>query len=191
MTKGVGGNVKNLVIAKRYAKALFNLAVEGGWIGQYGREIQDFVHLLNENPQLADAVQNPLYPQATRKGVYDAVADKVGVSPIVRSFMNLLIEKKRVQHLGEIVEYYQKLVDENANIARAQLRAASPLDEEAVQAIAETLEKMTGKKVVVEFQEDPALIGGVVAQIGDLVLDGSVRRQLLNFKESLKRGALV
>jgi len=183
--------VKNLVIAKRYAKALFNLALEGGWIGQYGREVQDFARLLKENPQLADAVQNPLYPQATRKAVYEAVADKVGVSPIVRSFMNLLIEKNRVQNLGEIVEYYQKLVDENANIARAQLRAASPLDEQAVQAIVETLEKMTGKKVVVEFQEDPELIGGVVAQIGDLVLDGSVRRQLLNFKESLKRGALV
>ncbi len=183
--------MKNQIIAKRYAKALFNLAVEGGWIGQYGREVEAFAQLLGQNPDLADAVQNPLYPEATRKAVYAAVADKVGVSPIVRSFVNLLIEKKRVQHLAEIVEYYQKLVDENANIARAQLRAASELDEEAVQAIVQTLEKMTGKKIVIEFQQDPSLIGGVVAQIGDLVLDGSVRRQLLNFKESLKRGALV
>ncbi len=183
--------MKNLVIAKRYAKALFSLAVEGGWIGQYGRELGDFYRLLNQNPQLADAVQNPLYPESTRKAVYGAVADKIGVSPIVRSFTNLLIEKKRVSHLGEMVKCYQKLVDENANIARAQLKTASPLDEEAVRAIVGTLEKVTGKKIVVEVQQDPALIGGVVAQIGDLVLDGSVRRQLLNFKESLKRGAVV
>lgn len=183
--------MKNLVIAKRYAKALFNLAAEGGWIGQYGRELQDFADLLSANADLAAAIQNPLYPEASRKAVYAALADKLSVSLIVRSFMNLLIEKKRVQHLGEIVEYYQKLVDENANVARAQLTSASELDEQAVQEIAQTLEKMTGKKVVVEVKQDPELIGGVVAQIGDLVLDGSVRRQLLNFKESLKRGALV
>jgi len=59
-----------------------------------------------------------------------------------------------------------------------------------LQEIAQTLEKMTGKKVVIEFQKDPTLIGGLVAQMGDLVLDGSVRRQLLGFKESLKRGAI-
>ena len=191
MTESVGGKVKNLVIAKRYAKALFNLAVEGGWIGQYGRELDDFQKILDQNPQLADAVQNPLYPEATRKAIYGTVADKVGVSPIVRSFVNLLIEKKRVSHLGEIVECYRRLVDEKANIARAQIKTASPLDEEAVQSIVSTLEKMTGKKIVADVQQDPALIGGVVAQIGDLVLDGSVRRQLLNFKESLKRGAVV
>jgi F-type H+-transporting ATPase subunit delta len=165
--------------------------VEGGWIGQYGRELDDFQKILDQNPQLADAVQNPLYPEATRKAIYGTVADKVGVSPIVRSFVNLLIEKKRVSHLGEIVECYRRLVDEKANIARAQIKTASPLDEEAVQSIVSTLEKMTGKKIVADVQQDPALIGGVVAQIGDLVLDGSVRRQLLNFKESLKRGAVV
>jgi F-type H+-transporting ATPase subunit delta len=68
--------------------------------------------------------------------------------------------------------------------------APKKLDAKVVEEIAQTLGKMTGKKIVIEFKEDPALIGGVVAQIGDLVLDGSVRRQLLGFKETLKRGAI-
>jgi len=182
--------VRNLVIAKRYAKALFNLAEQDKAIEQYGQELDDFVRLLGEHPNLADAIRNPLYPEATRKSLFATMADKAGMTPIIRSFVNLLVEKKRVQHVAEIADYYHKLIDEHANVARAQLRAATALSEAAVGEIAQSLEKMTGKKVVIEFKEDPSLIGGVVAQIGDLVLDGSVRRQLLNFKETLKRGAL-
>jgi len=182
--------VKNQVIAKRYAKALFGLAVEGGWVEQYGRELEEFQGLLKDIPELADAIQNPLYPEAARNSVFRAVAVRSDLSAVIKSFLSLLVEKQRVQNLDEIVEYYGKLIDDHANVARARVRAAGALDESAIREIAETLEKMTGKKIVVEFQEDPSLIGGVVAQIGDMVLDGSVRRQLLNFKESLKRGAL-
>jgi len=182
--------VRNLIIAKRYAKALFNLAEQDKAIEQYGQELDQFAQLLRELPKLADAIENPLFPAATKKTLFATVADKAGMNPIVRSFINLLVEKKRVQHIAEIADYYRKLIDEHANVARAQLRAATPLSEKVVGEIAKSLEKMIGKRVVVEFKEDPSLIGGVVAQIGDLVLDGSVRRQLLNFKETLKRGAL-
>jgi F-type H+-transporting ATPase subunit delta len=182
--------VRNLVIAKRYAKALFNLAQQTKGVEQYGNELDEFVKLLRGLPELADGIQNPLYPEAARKALFRSVADKAEMAPVIRNFVDLLIGKKRVQYLGEIAEYYHKLMDENANVARAQLKAATQLDDKVIQDIAQTLEKMTGKKIVVEFQKDPELIGGVVAQIGDLVLDGSVRRQLLGFKETLKRGAL-
>ncbi len=182
--------MRNLVIAKRYAKALFNLALEEKRVEQYGQELGEFVQLLRDLPDLADAVQNPLYPEATRMSVFATVADKTGMAPIMRSFVGLLIQKKRLQHLAEIENYYRKLIDEHANVARARVKAATPLDDQVIQEIAASLEKMTGKKIAVEFEQDPGLIGGVVAQIGDLVLDGSVRRQLLNIKETLKRGEL-
>lgn len=182
--------MRNLVIAKRYAKALFSLAAKDKAVEQYGQELDQFVQLLRELPNLADAIENPLYPEATRKSLIKTVADKAGMAPIMRSFVNLLVEKRRVQHVAEIADYYHQLIDEHAKVARAQLRAATALSEGVIGDIAKSLEKMTGKKVVVEFKEDPSLIGGVVAQIGDLVLDGSVRRQLLNFKETMKRGAL-
>ena len=182
--------MKNLIIAKRYAKALFNLAQEDGKIEQYGQELDGFVRLSGKLPDLANAIENPLYTEAARKAVFHSVADRIGLSQILKSFINLLIEKRRVQNAAEIAEYYHKLIDEHANIARAKIMAAAPQKEGVVQDIAKTLEKMTGKKVVVEFQQDSSLIGGIVAQIGDLVLDGSVRRQLLHFKETMKRGAL-
>lgn len=182
--------MRNLVIAKRYAKALFNLALEEGQVEQYGQELDEFVRLFEELPDLADAIQNPLYPEAVRKSVFVTVAEKVQMKPIMLSFVRLLVEKNRVQNLGEIKEYYHKLIDEHSNIARALIKAATPLDDQSLQDIAASLERMTGKKIAVEFEQDPELIGGVLAQIGDLVLDGSVRRQLSNIKESLKRGEL-
>lgn len=182
--------MKNLIIAKRYSKALFNLAEEGRMIEQYGEELDNFVRFLGKLPELADALRNPLYPEATRKAIFSAVAEQLALAPIMRSFINLLIEKKRVEHLEEIAQYYHRLIDEYSNVARAQVKAAIDLDEKVIQEIAKTLEKMTGKKIVVEFHKDPSLIGGVLAQIGDFVLDGSVKRQLINFKETLKRGAL-
>lgn len=182
--------MKNLVIAKRYAKALFNLALQAKQVDQYGQELDEFARLLRDLPDLADAIQNPLYPEAIRKSTFKKVAEKLAIAPIMTSFIDLLIEKRRMQHLEEIGEYYHKLIDEHANIARARLKAAIQLDDSVIQDIARSLEKVVGKKVVVEFQHDPSLIGGVQAQIGDLVLDGSVRRQLLSFKEFMKRGAL-
>ena len=182
--------MRNLVIAKRYAKALFNLALQAGGVEQYGQELDQFVKLLGELPELADGIQNPLYPEATRKSLFRTVADKAGMPPIIKSFVDLLIEKKRLQYLPDIADYYHRLMDEHANVARAELKAATQLDDKVIGEIAKTLEKVTGKKIVVEFSKDPSLIGGVVAQIGDLVLDGSVRRQLDGFKETLKRGAL-
>jgi len=182
--------VKNLVIAKRYAKALFSLGVKEKLVDQYGQELDAFVQLMAQLPDLGDALRNPMYPETARKSLFASVADKAGLTPLIRSYLNLLIEKRRLANLGEITEYYHRLIDEHQNIARAQVMAATKLDEKAVADIAKSLEKLTGKKVVVEFQVAPELIGGVVAQIGDLVLDGSVRRQLLNFKETMKRGAL-
>ena len=182
--------MKNLIIAKRYSKALFNLAEEGKAIEQYGQELHGFDEVLKRFPDLENALRNPLYPEATQKKLFEAVAGQMELSPIMKSFLNLLIEKKRIQYLPDIGDYYDRLIDEHSNIARAKVKAAVKLNDSELGEIAASLEKKIGKKIVVEFQQDPSLLGGVFAQIGDFVLDGSVKRQLLNFKESLKRGAV-
>lgn len=183
--------MKNLVIAKRYAKALFNLAREEAKIDQYGNELAGLVRMFAEIGDLANAIQSPLYPEAARKAIFANLAERLGSSPTIKSFINLLIEKNRVLHLSDILDYYQRLIDEHANVARAQVSAAVALDDKILQDIAVALGTLTGKKVAVEFHQEPGLIGGVVARIGDLVLDGSVRTQLYNFKESQKRGELA
>ena len=182
--------MKNLVIAKRYAKAIFEIALEEGRLEEYGQELVDLVTLFEQVPDFEKILATPIYPEDVKKKTLNVVAEKVGMSPVVRRFLEILVEKQRVTFLREIRDYYGKLMDEYENVARAQVSAAIDLDEDTIELLAESLSKIVGKKVVIEFHKDPDLIGGVVARIGELVLDGSVRTQLKNIKETLKRGEL-
>jgi F-type H+-transporting ATPase subunit delta len=182
--------VKNQVLAKRYSRALFNLALEQKAIEEYGAELDGFNQVLRDLPDLGNAIRNPLYPEGVKKTIFLQVAARLELSPIVKSFLNLLVEKRRMQHLSEIAHYYHRLIDEHSNISRAKVKAAVKLEDAEIGEIAAVLEKKIGRKIIVEFDQDPSLLGGVFAQIDDFVLDGSVKRQLIKFKESLKRGAV-
>lgn len=178
----------NQILAKRYAKALLTLGREDGNYRQYGEELNTFVVFWERQPEFVDAVANPLYVKDNRKVICQVVAAKLGLSLVFRSLLNLMIERNRLRIVPDVRSYYQKLLDEMANIGRAEVTSATTLSGEEVAAIKAALEKVTGGTVMVETRVDPGLIGGVVARVGDLVLDGSVRTQLASIKETLVKG---
>ena len=178
----------NARIARRYAKALLAIGKEDGQADTYKEELAGFAKLLHENIELEMAISNPLYDAESRKKVLAAVIKKGAPSKTMSSFLSLLFDKGRIQYLGDIYVYYEKLTDELANIIRADVASAVELPDETVEKIKASLSEQTGKKVTVETTVDPSLIGGVVTKIGDLVLDGSVKTQLISLKESLQRG---
>jgi F-type H+-transporting ATPase subunit delta len=175
-------------IARRYAKALLTIGKEDGQADTYKEELGSFVKLMEEQKELEQAISNPLYDAESRKKVLRAVVELFGPSKLMASFLFLLFDKGRVQYLKDIYAFYEKLTDELANIVRADVVSAVELPEEAIEKIQAALSEKTGKQVAMETRVDPALIGGVVTKIGDLVLDGSVRTQLMSLKESLQRG---
>ena len=183
--------MKNLKIARRYAKALLLIGAEDGRVEDYGTELSSFVKLLSANPELANAVENPIYESAGRKQVLAGVLEKAGYSQPVKAFLSLLFDKGRIGNVAAISEVYDTLADEEKGVARASLITAADLSDEAVEKIKASLSKRTGKTVILTVEKDPELIGGVIARIGDLVLDGSVRTQLQNMKESLTRSEAV
>ena len=178
----------NQILAKRYAKALLTLGREDGNYEAYGTELDQFVAFWEDTPEFADAASNPLYAKENRKVIVSEVVDKMGLSPVFKSLLDLMIEKNRLGIISEVRSFYQKLLDELANLSRAKVTSATPLSEEAVESIKASLEKATASSVIVEVVVDPELIGGVVARVGDLVLDGSVRTQLASIKENLIKG---
>jgi F-type H+-transporting ATPase subunit delta len=103
----------------------------------------------------------------------------------------LLFDKRRIGFVPDISEFYGGLADELKGVARASLVSATELPDETVEKIRAALSKRTGKDILLETEQDPSLIGGIVTRIGDLVLDGSIKTQLLNMSESLKRGESV
>lgn len=179
--------MKNLAIARRYAKALLLISQEDGKTEEYRRELAAVADLVARNAALEQAINNPLYDSASRRKVLAALVGRLGLSRPVASFLALLFEKGRFKFIGAINDFYQKLADELKGVARATVVSAVALPEEAVERIRQALSRRTGKQIILDLKQDPGLIGGIVTQIGDLVLDGSIRSQLLNMRESLKR----
>ena len=183
--------MKNLTIARRYAKALLLIGKEDGQAETYRDELDMISGLIQKERELEQAIRNPLYDVEGRRKVLKAIIDKLNPTKIMSSYLLLLFDKGRIGFLNNISEFYKKLADELKGIARASLVSATELSSETVEKIRSALSKRTGKEVILEVEQDPELIGGIVTRIGDLVLDGSVKTQLLNMRESLKRGESV
>lgn len=109
----------------------------------------------------------------------------------MNAFTILLFDKRRIGFIREICEFYQSLADEIKGVVHATLVSATVLSSDAVEKIRTGLAKRIGKDIVLDVEQDASLIGGVVTKIGDLVLDGSVKTQLFNMRETLKRGESV
>ncbi|MBF0378310.1 MAG: F0F1 ATP synthase subunit delta [Desulfamplus sp.] len=183
--------MKNLAVARRYAKALMLIGKEDGQAEKYTDELESFVSLFNSSVELEKAITNPLFDRNDRRHVLAAVLEKTDSSRIIKSFMMLLFDKGRIGFLREICQFYKKLADELKGVVHATLVSATQLSYEATEKIREGLAKRTGKDIILDVEQDPALIGGIITKIGDLVLDGSVKTQLFNMRETLKRGEMV
>ncbi len=181
--------MKNLAVARRYAKALMLIGKEDGQAEKYREELTGLTDLIAAEQTLEQAICNPLYDAKERRQVLQAVIEKLDLTKVVASFLLLLFDKGRIGFLDSINEAYQKLADELKGIARASLVSATELSSDAVDKIKTSLVKMTGKEeVILEIKQDTSLIGGVVTKIGDLVLDGSIKTQILSMRENLKKG---
>ncbi|MGD9157613.1 MAG: ATP synthase F1 subunit delta [Desulfobacteraceae bacterium] len=175
-------------ISKRYAGALFSLGQEDGSFATYGKELEEFKDFFIKNADFGDAISNPIYKLEERKNVLEFVLGKSSFSNLVKNFLNLLLDKKRIDSIEAIADKYAVLTDEASNIAHAEIITARPLQDDTLQKVIDSLKAMTSKDIKSEVTEDPELIGGIVVKMGDLVLDGSVKAQLEGLKESFKRG---
>ncbi|MBU1206794.1 MAG: ATP synthase F1 subunit delta [Proteobacteria bacterium] len=147
--------------------------------------METIADLLKENRELKAVLFSAAYPAATRKDIFRAVAEPSGLSPSTVSFIDLLIARERIDHFIEVVKSYESLSDAVANRVRATLITAGDISPALVQSIKSQLEASTGKEVILSVEEDRSLIGGVMAKIGNVVYDGSLRTQLLKVKENL------
>ena len=183
--------MKNLAIARRYAKALLLIGKEDGKAEVYRQELAGVASLISQSDELEQAICNPLYDAVRRKKILETLITKVSISAVMHSFLLLLFDKGRIGFVASISDFYEKLADELKGVARASLVSATELSDQAVEKIRVTLSQKTGKDIILDVKQDASLIGGIVTRMGDLVLDGSIKTQLLNMRESLKRGESI
>jgi F-type H+-transporting ATPase subunit delta len=165
-------------VARRYARALFAIGVDKGKFEAFGREIDALAALWTGSADLREALSNPVFRLDQRRAILDKLLPQVAPSPEVKSFALLLLGRLRIPALPAIARAYKTLVDEKLGRVQALVTSAKPLDPATAVSVQRALERRTGKKVVMESTVDPSLIGGIVARVGDLVFDGSLRTRL-------------
>ena len=174
------------IVAQRYAKALFALGQQEGMakLEQYGENLSALEGVLEDSPELVRLFHIPVISVAEKQ----QVLDKLDVDPMIKNFCSLLAEKERLPLFEEIAEAFGKLLDEAWGVVRGKLLTAVSLSKEQQAGILARLEKQTSKQIALKFEVDPSILGGVVLQVGDNVLDASLRAQLAILRDIIKRG---
>jgi len=175
-------------VSKRYAKALLSIGQEDGRYEDYGKDLEKFAAFCSASDDFFKVVSNPIFSAGERKRILEYVLKKMSFSDVSSNFLRLLLQKERLGAIEEISAHYSRLTDDISGITRAEIITARPLEGDALKKLADALSRLTSRKVELEISVDESLIGGLVAKIGDLVLDGSIIAQLRGLKESLKRG---
>jgi F-type H+-transporting ATPase subunit delta len=172
-------------ISKRYARAFFEIATEEKQLERYYNEINQFASIIAQNKALGEFLANPVFEQESKKGVVENIIGKLQLSGVTVNFLKLLVDKKRIDVLRDIVFFYRQLMDESLKKVRVNLKTAFPLSSEMQDYITSSLEKVTGRKVEVSVEKDPGLLGGIVIGVGDILYDGSIKNQLNNMRNLL------
>lgn len=175
----------NGALARRYAQALFDIAA-GTSLDQVEQELRAVTELIEGNPEVAHVLHHPHVSLTTKKSILDKVLqDQTGDT--VRHFLYLLIDRRRQNLLPLIQKEFNRLADEARRVVEAKVASATELSPDQEQRLKQKLVKLTGKDVRLVTEVRPELIGGVLVQVGDRVMDGSVAYALNRMREELRK----
>ena len=172
-------------VVQGYAEALFNVVRAEGELDRVEEELWRFGKLLESAHELKQALSDQGIDRAQRvKVLEDLLADKVSAHTL--GLLTFIVAQGRARQLPQILEELGDLAARARNSVVAEVRSAIPLDEQQRAELAEALGKATGRSVTVKALVDPSVMGGVVAKVGDTVIDGTVRRRLEQVKEQVR-----
>ncbi|MEM1348211.1 MAG: ATP synthase F1 subunit delta [Myxococcota bacterium] len=172
-------------VAKRYAQALLDLGVEQEAFEAYGEQLGALAGAFTQSHDFRSTMLDPSVGLEDRKAIMAQIADKYSMAPMVKNFSLLLLDKDRLRYLEAIASEYQRLADEFAGRVRGVVTSAQPLNTAQVAKLEKNLSRMTGKTVALRQEIDESLLGGVVARVGSVVLDGSVHTQLESMRDAI------
>ena len=174
--------------ANRYARALVDLVVAPGSSlrpEEAVAQLRAAAQMIANSAELRTALLTPAIQNSRKRAVIAKLLEGAGASTLIRNFLFVIIDHRRVGAIDEIVDAFELLLDERMGFVRAEVSSAAPLDERRHAGLESELARLTGKRMRLRFNVDPSLIGGVTARIGSTVYDGSVRGQLETMRRLL------
>jgi F-type H+-transporting ATPase subunit delta len=172
-------------VARRYARALLEIGTESNTLIALVAEIATLAGIYDESVELQRALDNPLVTHEAKKAILDDVADGSRVSAIAKHTLLLLGDRRRLHALPAIAQLLREMSDARQGILRAEVTTAVRLSDAYYAKLQAELEKMTGQRVAIDKREDPSILAGVIARIGDRVYDGSLRSRMTELGQSL------
>jgi F-type H+-transporting ATPase subunit delta len=167
-----------------YAEALFAVARAEGTLGEVEDELFRFSQTLSGSDELRDALTDARIPASRRQQI---VEDLLGgkASPTTVALVSMVVGTGRARELPAIIRQLVEMSAVESKKELAEVRSAVPLTDDQRDRLAKALNEATGKQVEVRVVVDPSVMGGIVAQIGDTVIDGSVRHRLDQLRDAL------
>jgi len=179
--------VARVASAKRHAQAVFQIALEKKETEKWRSELKTIAATLGD-PQLRAILEDPKVHLSEKENLIGKCLP--GISQLALNFAYFLVAKQRLGILEQIVSEYERMADAHLGLEHAKVITAIPLDEEDKKKLSERLAAITGKKMVLTTEVDPAIIGGFVARVGDKLIDGSTKAKLEALKRTLVRAPI-
>jgi F-type H+-transporting ATPase subunit delta len=169
------------IVARRYAEAFYAVAGDLDQVAGLRGQLAGAVEVVSD-PRVASALANPRLPARAREQLLEMIPD---AGPQMRNLVRLLLERRRIAVLPTVLSQYDRLVDRDAGVVRAEVITAIPVDDRLEGQIRQTLAQRFGSAIQTFFNQDPSIIGGLVIRIGDRVIDTSVRTRLEQLRAAL------
>ena len=175
-------------IARRYSAALADVVLQSGETETVKAELADWTELFRSSTDLQTVFGNPAIAHVNKERVLDGLLAKAKPSKATANFLKVLLKNSRLTEIGEINDRFDAVLQERGGLISAEIISARELPESERSAFQTNLEKMTGKKVNINYAINKDIIGGVVTRIGSTVYDSSVKTKLENLREELING---
>lgn len=173
-------------IARRYAEAIFGLALKQNTLDRTLEDVQGIAQLFSKHT-LAYLLREPKVPaQRKEKVLREGLGDKV--LPTSLNLALLIVQRGLVDLMPNIAQELERMALDHKNQARAEVTTAAPMDEKQQALVQQALERKTGKTILLQTKVNPEILGGVVARVGDQVIDGSVQQRLQALRRQLLNG---
>lgn len=176
----------NEALARRYAAALVDVAVERNDSGAVKSGLGAFVDVFFESDDLRNFLESPGLEAAAKRQVIEKIAERMSLPASVRNFLWIIVDHRRTEMLREIEAAFREKLNERLGIAEAEVTSARSLSDPEKKELMTALERRTGKKIELTFREDAGLVGGAVVRVGSTIYDGSVREQLARLRGQLE-----
>lgn len=180
----------NIRIAKRYAKALIEIAEEMKKLDRITKDVQFIDSVIRSSRDLQLLLKSPIVREEKKKEILKEIFSDSRVDPVTLKFIILLVEKGREGLLPDVVKTYQQLYDEKMGIVTVEITVAYEVSDSEKKKIERKILELTKAKAIKPiYKIDPSIIGGVVIRIGDTVYDASIRRKIQLLREQLIYGS--